>query len=134
MLSKLAVRRLTKLADFMDALPPSARKHFDMSGWLQHEGKDHHQFGSFIEPEYPLTCGTTACAAGWAATIPSFRKAGFKMLVGKNNYGNWPLIHSFFDINADDSEELFAYNATNEMNKTPGQWAKHCRKFIKANT
>jgi hypothetical protein len=36
-LSKLAVRRLNKLIDFMDNLPPKEAKHFDMENWVTHK-------------------------------------------------------------------------------------------------
>ncbi len=61
-------RRLLKLADFLDALPDERFEfnHFvDESVW---EGK------------LDLSCGTTACAMGWATTMPMFRKLGLRML------------------------------------------------------
>lgn len=133
-LSKLAVIRLTKLADFMDALPRKAWKHFDMEYWLAQDGEDHHKFGDYIEPSHTGDCGTTACAAGWAATIPSFRRAGFKLIVSRTSWSNWGRIEKFFDLPGTESEQVFgASNARQLGIKTPKQWAKHCRKFIRAN-
>lgn len=63
-LSRKAVRRLTTLIKFMEALPRSAAKHFDMTTWLSHYGTDDHGFETFIRPGDPQTCGTTACALG----------------------------------------------------------------------
>jgi hypothetical protein len=55
--------RLLRLAAFLDKLPA---KRFDYNHWvgLDWEGK----------PD--LSCGTTACALGWATTMPFFRKLG----------------------------------------------------------
>ena len=61
-------RRLLKLADFLDALPDerfSFRHFVDDDVW---KGKT------------DLSCGTTACAIGWATTMPMFRKLGLRML------------------------------------------------------
>ena len=60
-LSAVSKRRLTKLADFLDGLRLSKSRRFDLTEW-----------GNKTE------CSTAACAVGWATTIPSFRKAGFK--------------------------------------------------------
>lgn len=47
-------------------------------------------------------CGTAACAAGWAATIPSFRKDGFKLdSIGNLNFSgaiNGVAVQKFFNI------------------------------------
>ena len=39
-LSKLAVRRLTKLCEFMEGLPRKANGHFEMDSFFDHRG-DH---------------------------------------------------------------------------------------------
>src|SRR5260221_3731316 len=83
MLSKIAVRRLRKLADYMDSLPREAAEHFDMKSWLANIGKDSEhglrstQQVGIRELSY---CGTTACALGWACTIPSFKRAGVRLM------------------------------------------------------
>jgi hypothetical protein len=48
---------LLKLADLLESLPP---ERFDYCMWA----------GSDWSPESGLSCGTTACALGWATTIP----------------------------------------------------------------
>ncbi len=48
---------LLKLADLLDSLPP---ERFDYCMWA----------GSDWAPGTGLSCGTTACALGWATTIP----------------------------------------------------------------
>lgn len=56
-------KRLLKLADFLDKLPP---KRFNYCKWV----------GDDWRGAKDLSCGTTACALGWATTIPQFRKLG----------------------------------------------------------
>lgn len=110
-LSKLAVRRLTKLADFMDSLPADRAHGFDMRTFREQ-----------------TKCGTVACALGWATTIPSFRRAGMTA-------HGWPMDWDeaeFFDTpNA--YEVLFSMFFHRTI-KTPKQWATHCRKFIAQNS
>lgn len=62
-LEKVGKRRLLKLAEFLDTLPPAR---FDMGSWAPDKGT-------------LADCDTTACALGWATTIPGFRRAGLKM-------------------------------------------------------
>lgn len=56
-------RRLTVLADFLDKLPEGR---FDYSIWVGHDWQG--------DPS--LSCGTTACALGWATAIPEFFARG----------------------------------------------------------
>jgi len=56
-------RRLLKLAAFLEKLPP---ERFEFGTWV----------GASWKGAQDLSCGTTACALAWAATIPSFRAAG----------------------------------------------------------
>lgn len=56
--------RLLRLAKFLRALPPDR---FNYNVW----------FGSDWEGFPDLSCGTTACAFGWAMAMPEFRKLGF---------------------------------------------------------
>ncbi len=104
-LSKLAVRRLTKLVDFMQELPPESKKKFNMSDMVFHG------------------CGTSACAAGWAETIPSFKRGGY-------TYWNGDI---YLGIDMNQWSHLFSEELALRI-RTPKQWAAHCRKFIKANS
>lgn len=138
MLSKLAVRRLTKLADYMDGLPRSANKHFNMRAWFIHEGLDDHGLlptQSITKRELNL-CGTTACALGWAAMCPTFKRLGLglraddSVLLKGRNRSFEVISKKVFDLPYYDGfEDLFIYLDVN----TPKQWAKHCRKFLRAN-
>ena len=111
-LSRLAIRRLTKLANYMARLPKRAEKHFD----IREAGPEEN-----VTKAQLLKCGSSACAMGWAATIPSFKKAGWT--------SGWLHEEEFFAINGTQARELF-YDMSIE---TPKQWASHCRKFIKDN-
>lgn len=53
---------LTKLADFLDTLPTSR---FNFRRYFGHDWT-------------PEQCGTTACALGWATTIPEFKMSLYR--------------------------------------------------------
>lgn len=59
-------KRLLMLADFLDNLP---EERFDYSHWA----------GDNWGGKSDLSCGTTACALGWATTIPELAEAGLVM-------------------------------------------------------
>ena len=59
--------RLLELAEFLEALPP---KRFDYNEWA----------GTDWKGAQDLSCGTTACALGWATAIPKFRKLGLVLM------------------------------------------------------
>ena len=133
-LSKLAVRRLTKLAKFMASLPKEADAHFNMRWWVLHNDSRHLQYNEHGLDEGPLTqkkllsCGTAACAAGWAATVPSFRKAGFRMRMLNGALEPAITPAHFFDITMEQEHLLFGDSSKDQ---TPRQWAQRCMKFIK---
>ena len=135
MLSKKAVRRLTKLADYMDSLPPEARKHFHMSDWFKHDGL-HPLRGKILTRRHMNDCGTTACALGWAATMPAFQKLGLTYnLVGIP----WQGFHEpigramkIFDIDDSVANDLFSADLSIFIH-TPKQWARYCRQVIRKN-
>jgi hypothetical protein len=54
--------RLLRLADFLEREVPENR--FDLAKWSNGDLS---------------LCGTTACACGWATTIPEFAEAGLKL-------------------------------------------------------
>jgi hypothetical protein len=138
-LSKLAMRRLTTLIKFMKSLPASANKHFDMGTYIRHTGTHEHFGKNLILSQKDLhTCGTSACALGWAATIPSFKKAGLCLVAG---YGVDLMSKGlrlesysedagckFFDLNPYEANDLFG--ARTDL-KTPKQWARHAEKLVK---
>ena len=64
--------RLLLLAEKLETLVLPKGAHFDMETFGNHPKGP--------KPPQPYAdCHTIACAAGWATTIPSFRKAGFHL-------------------------------------------------------
>lgn len=137
-LSKLAVRRLTKLADYMERLPKSAGRHFNMGSWFAHEGLHDHG----LSPKQTITkrelslCGTTACALGWAATCPAFQRLGLGLraddtVLLNGRVRDFPEIsRKVFDFDYSEGfEDLFIYMYAD----TPKEWAEKCRKFLRDN-
>lgn len=59
-------RRLLKLAAFLDKVK---RSRFYFGSWVGGDWKG--------APD--LSCGTTACALGWAASMPEFRRLGLRI-------------------------------------------------------
>lgn len=135
--------RLLKLADFLDKLP---KNRFDYCTWV----------GDDWEGKKDLSCGTTACALGWATTIPAFRKLGLRMIRYNSGAGGVCLkkqehniIDSYddfvyslaagkkiFGLDDIEFEYIFVpadYNFDKKPgnNATPKQVAKHIRKFVK---
>lgn len=137
MLSQKAERRLTKLIEYMESLPREARAHFDMGYWFRHHGDNHYHdlYGKSELTRRDLNlCGTSACALGWAATIPSFRRDGLRLTPTGVYFGNeWcegaEAAVVFFDITDDMAYDLFGGA---NRDKTPKQWAKRARKVLRA--
>lgn len=135
-LSKKSRRRLYTLVRFMANLPASANKHFNMEAWFRHMGEDHHGLKEGpVNRQHMHLCGTTACAMGWACMVPSFRKAGLRLVndgtsVGEVRYRgatDGDAAEDFFGIGAFAVDDLFS-----AMNKdrTPKQWAKRARLLV----
>lgn len=60
-------KRLLKLADFLETLP---RKRFSFESYVGADWNGEQDLSS---------CGTTACALGWAASMPEFRRLGLRL-------------------------------------------------------
>jgi hypothetical protein len=125
------VDRLLRLADFLDNLPAGR---FDYNHWV----------GSDWQGDPDLSCGTTACAMGWATTIPEFRALGLKLDHTRptpyfgEKFGS-EAAAEFFDISNEDAIYLFTPNAwhINMRTQSPDQYAspeevaEHIRQFLK---
>lgn len=118
--------RLLRLATFLDALPA---ERFDFSNWV---GKN---WGGMPD----LSCGTTACAVGWAATLPDMGLT----LDPKNNWGGITMNKgqdplraacTAFDLSDDDAEKLFVSCWGREgrlpLDASAQEVAAHIRKFV----
>lgn len=124
---KVAIRRLTVLRNFMRSMPKSAQKHFYMGAWFRHTAPDDHDH---VPRDKPITrkalegCGTSACAAGWAATIPTFNRAGFRFS-RLDGFTIEP--EAFFGLRYRYADMLFYSTSI----RTPKGWAKQADKVLK---
>jgi len=121
-MTKLQRQRLKYLADRMAKLPASADKHFGMRSWFEHYGDHDHHFGKRITRRDLHKCGTAACAIGWAATMPFFNKLGV-FVTSVSTITKYP-------------SQIFGYESSylfgpDHPAKTPKQWAKAAREFLK---
>lgn len=131
-------RRLLKLADFLDSLPP---RRFDYSSWT----------GLDYKPGQDLTahrCGTTACALGWACAMPAFRRLGAELdedgsprLKGRPYAYSEAVSEHLFGLTEDEHNYLFSpcceppfdtdgWPDSPPDEATPKQVAKHLRLFV----
>lgn len=69
------VHRLLMLAQYLEEEVPEQQ--FDYNHWVGIDWKG--------DPD--LSCGTKACALGWAATMPMFRELGLRIATGKTGSG-----------------------------------------------
>ena len=141
-MDKVTKRRLEKLIEFMDSLPRSANKHFNMSHWFDHDGPDGEKHGFkegkkvVVKKEHLTMCGTSACALGWAATMPYFKRIGLKStwtewgsdISFRGIYLNSDDMHDFLALDSIQSEQIFGHDVNVS---TPKQWAKHARKMMR---
>lgn len=157
--SAVSQRRLTKLAERLETLP---RKAFNIDGWAgnrnPHSYSRHdiprealNAFGNNLkedlDPEKAISCGTTACACGWATTIPSFRRRGFRMHIDKSDgtgivefegeYG-FAAAEKFFDLpNYELTAHFFSPDSyskeytTNDNAVSPKTVARRLRSYVK---
>lgn len=129
-------RRLLSLAVLLEKLPNNK---FDYGSWVGENWKEGNT----------NLCGTTACAFGWATTIPALKRVGLKL---KKHNGGYPTVvtmdglgcnlHSaekaakkVFGLNVQEFEYLFVPDFVNKSlgsDATAKQVAKHIRKFVKA--
>ena len=73
-------RRLRALAKLLRSLTPrEAREHFYMGSWFTHLGAHAHRVPTMPKEKDLTTCGTFACALGWATTIPQLQRAGLRL-------------------------------------------------------
>lgn len=130
-ISKTGFRRLHKLVDYMDSLPKSANKHFDMKTFFHHENPEHEH----LIPDAPTvkdlhTCGTSACALGWAMTVPAFRRAGLEL--SEDEVMNSHEVFGLPDFWSEDGDELWeSFFGGENKDKTPRAWAKRVRRLLK---
>jgi hypothetical protein len=120
-------QRLLKLADFLENLKP---RQFNLATWTVSCG----------EKTDDAACGTVACACGWATTIPSFRRAGFRLarrlswtdptpVFGRER--GWDAVKAFFDMNYGEANHLFSIESYSGGERTrPQTVAKRIRQVV----
>lgn len=123
--------RLLKLVKLLKKLPP---KRFSLDYWVGNDWKG----------EADLSCGTKACALGWATTIPSLRKeglrlrpnrfcGGFVVILTKNGSevaSNLDAAAAIFGITVDAAHRLFMADDILGWDATAKQVAKRIEAFI----
>jgi hypothetical protein len=135
-MKKFHIDRLEKLYNFLGTIKP---KKFYWGEWAMNKGY------TDKAPDMNV-CGTTACALGWAASMPEFRKRGLKLVWYESNKLGWVELRTknsdddldseeagaeFFGLTNAEADELFIPNFTQgEDEMTLGQYRKRLRKFI----
>lgn len=83
-------------------------------------------------------CKTTACAVGWATTLPSFRKAGLSMDFEdympqyKTHFG-FSAVAAFFEISYAEATFLFDNRAYTKSHRGRRDVARRINKFVETN-
>ncbi len=136
-------RRLLKLANFLATSVP--KEQFDYEVIAESPP------GEEIKDTVGLSCGTSACALGWAGTIPEFRKRGLRLEINEedptqadvtfrpegedysvNSYKNLHAGAIFFGISNEEADTLFnPFHNNVSYDATPKQVAKHIKNFVK---
>ena len=123
-------KRLLKLAAFLQTVP---RERFDYNTFVGDDWKGAQN----------LSCGTQACALGWAATMPTFRRlglylkqTGYPALKGDTRSDAFEAAAKLFGISISDAYALFSpmYNwdtGIDEGSATPKYVARKIRNFVK---
>lgn len=124
--------RLLRLAAFLEELPP---KRFDFDSWV----------GATWQGKADLSCGTTACAIGWASTMPDmgipaskayFERVGVRPLwFDEDGYETSPLAYAVtaFNISRKEADFLFIPRGDSpgpHANATAKEIAAHIRRFV----
>lgn len=139
-----AQRRLRILANYLAKLPPKAEKHFDLNRffWM----RSGIVYGTVINRAIIMkNCGTTACALGWAATIPSFQSLGLELVVitsstyfrfaktsfklNGQSYNPFIIAQKFFDL--DENQALLIFGAGDSDYLSLKKYVKLLRKYLK---
>ena len=135
-MKKFHIDRLEKLHAFLGTVKP---KKFFFGSWATDQND------IYRKPDLNV-CGTTACALGWAGSMPEFRKRGLKLKWSDDNSMGWvelsnkdggePLMSEyagaeFFGLSNHEADELFIPSFSNGQDRTPlPKYRRKLRKFI----
>jgi len=123
-ISKQMKFRILKLCSFMEKLPRAANKHFNMRAFWNDESRGHDHPVPTTVADILHSCGTTACALGWAATMPYFKKRGLRF----NKFGH--IVGLSAVVPAESLKWGALFGGSNE-DKTPKQWARRARQLVR---
>lgn len=115
--------RLTKLATLLGSVPDEK---FNIQSWRATEHGS--EGGDEVNDEHLLdtSCGTCGCAIGWACAMPEFQAQGLvwtstgpalRNAEGVYRAGGWNAVNEFFDIDHDESRNLFSANSYEDEDK-----------------
>lgn len=114
--------RLLELANFLDTVPEDR---FDFDCYVGGDWKGAQDLG----------CGTTACALGWACTMPSFRALGARFnwrgVPTIDNCAPMEVAEQLFGVSYNEACFLFLPMSSGlGLHATAKQVAKHLRQFV----
>jgi len=129
-MKKLKLRRLSLLAWYLRSVP---RQYFRLMSWVYRNGSN---FDNGLLKN--IECGATACAIGWAAHIPEFRKLGFELFYNGGavvpsykGTRNWEAVQNFFGLTSSEALHLFSmYSYPKENGTLPFEVANRIDKFV----
>lgn len=117
-------RRLLKLAKLLRKVK---KERFNYTHWVGEDWKG----------AANLSCGTTACALGWATTMPSLRRLGLRLVktchwgneVRLGRLANTTAAQVLFNLDYHDADYLFIPKDY-EINATPKLVARKIERFV----
>lgn len=149
--------RLELMATLMDevAADQALLSHFDLKSWVRSNHDDDNEqapkpLGN-RDPAVDLknelhTCGTTACAVGFATLDKRFRAQGLRMHVasgcsfpcyvgteGRGGFTGWLAVQKFFDLEYEMADYLFHSDHYSEGKDGPADVAARIRQVLKTN-
>lgn len=135
-------QRLNLLADFLETVP---HHKFNLGNWRHADANssNHLQYVKLIRDSMLLdmNCGTTACAVGWACTMPEFIERGLhwdavSISYDCVSYGSnrtmvgWDAVTLFFNISREFAYAFFSDTTYPTNTTTPTEVANRIRKII----
>ena len=124
--------RLLRLADLLDGVRP---RMFNLGTWYTASEK---RFGQYHDSDNP-DCRTVACAIGWAASDPWFRRRGLRLVLGQCGYTEpvfktkrgWTACEHLFGLDPLNAVFLFMAECYSAEGRTqPRTVAKRIREFV----
>lgn len=133
-MKKHHINRLEKLYAFLGTVEPEK---FDFSIWATANGD------TAVVPKLNA-CGTTACALGWAGSMPEFRKRGLKLIWDKDHPNSHVMFtdrdgeryfgeiagEAFFGLTENEAYHLFIPESYAAETMPLSQYRRRLRKFI----